>query len=137
MQFARQPNGQLVRPLRKNKYSPCPWMARPRVQMTMNSEYQTGNAIHFYDFRESSTRATHELCSKRVASAYVVRLSLRSSLRLAYATTMAAYAHTLHTKGLTQHLREHNLAPGHSASFRAICFPSKAQHTTGLLRPRV
>ena len=78
-----------------------------------------------------------ELCSKRVASAYVVRLSLRSSLRLAYATTMAAYAHTLHTKGLTQHLREHNLAPGHSASLRAICFPSKAQQTTGLLRPRV
>ena len=84
-------------------------------------------------FREE----THELCSKRVASAYVVRLSWRSSLRLAYATTMAAYAHTLHTKGLTQHLREHNPAPGHSASFRAICFPSKAQHTTGLLRPRV
>ena len=78
-----------------------------------------------------------ELCSKRVASAYVVRLSLRSSLRLAYATTMAAYAHTLHTKGLTQHLREHNLAPGHSASLRAICFPSKAQHTAGLLRPRL
>ena len=89
-------------------------------------------------FQEYSfTKSTIELCSKRVASAYVVRLSLRSSLRLAYATTMAAYAHTLHTKGLTQHLREHNLAPGHSASLRAICFPSKAQHTTGLLRPRL
>ena len=68
---------------------------------------------------------THELCPKGPVLLKAIRICLRVRLRLAYATTVLAYARDFVEFALTRSLRVQVFAPHHSASLRAAIFTSR------------
>ena len=68
---------------------------------------------------------TNELCPKGPVLLKAIRICLRVRLRLAYATTVLAYARDFVEFALTRSLRLQVFAPHHSASLRAAIFTSR------------
>ena len=68
---------------------------------------------------------TNELCPKGPVLLKAIRICLRVRLRLAYATTILAYARDFVEFALTRSLRLQVFAPHHSASLRAAIFTSR------------
>lgn len=72
-----------------------------------------------------SPAKTCELCPKGPVLLKAIRICLRVRLRLAYATTVLAYARDFVEFALTRSLRLQVFAPHHSASLRAAIFTSR------------
>ena len=73
----------------------------------------------------SAWRMSIELCPKGPVLLKAIRICLRVRLRLAYATTVLAYARDFVEFALTRSLRLQVFAPHHSASLRAAIFTSR------------
>ena len=109
--------------------SPCPQLHEP-LQSGENHQVQTW----FGKCRQVMCSIlqvfihiiyTYELCPKGPVLLKAIRICLRVCLRLAYATTVSAYARDFVEFALTRSLRLQVFAPHHSASLRAAIFTSR------------
>ena len=87
------------------------------------AQYRQFSRINNSEIHETETLS--ELCPKGPVLLKAIRICLRVRLRLAYATTVLAYARDFVEFALTRSLRLQVFAPHHSASLRAAIFTSR------------